>query len=42
MCLRIAADGNGDGENTHLSAFLFLMKGPHDDELTWPLRGELR
>ena len=38
MCLKIHAAGYGDGEGTHLSAFLFLMKGPHDDELTWPMR----
>ena len=40
MCLRIDAGGLGDGMGTHLSVFLYLMKGPHDDELTWPLRGK--
>ncbi|XP_065903398.1 TNF receptor-associated factor 4-like isoform X2 [Dysidea avara] len=40
MCLRIEAAGNGSGKGTHMSVFLCLMKGPHDDELTWPLRGE--
>ena len=40
MCLRIDAAGNGDGRGTHLSVYLFLMKGPHDDELTWPLWGK--
>ena len=40
MCLCVDAAGNDDGEDTHLSVFLTLMKGPHDDELTWPLRGE--
>ena len=34
MCLNVDAAGNGDGKGTHLSVFLFLMKGPHDDELT--------
>ena len=38
MCLRVDAAGNGDGKGTHLSVYLCLMKGPHDDELTWPLR----
>ena len=38
MCLNIDAAGVYASEGTHLSAFLFLMKGPHDDELTWPLR----
>ena len=27
-------------EDTHMSVYLCLMKGPHDDELTWPLRGK--
>jgi len=31
-------DGNDD---SHLSVFLCLMKGPHDDELTWLLRETL-
>ena len=38
--LRIYAAGHGDGKGTHLSVYLYLMKGPHDDELTWPLRGK--
>ena len=38
MCLRVDAAGNGVGKGTHLSVFLYLMKGPHDHELTWPLR----
>ena len=36
MCLRVNIPGHGKG--THLSVFLHLMKGPHDDELTWPMR----
>ena len=40
MCLRVNAAGNGSGKGTHLSVSLVLMKGPHDDELTWPLRGK--
>ena len=38
MCLRVDTGGVGNGEGTHLSVFLYLTKGPHDDELTWPLR----
>ena len=40
MCLRVYPAGNGSGKDTHLSAYLYFMKGPHDDELTWPLRGK--
>ena len=43
MCLKVFAAGYGDGEGTHVSVYLFLMKGPHDDKLEqsghWPLRG---
>ena len=40
MCLNVDADGNGDGKGTHLSVFLYRMRGLYDDELTWPLRGQ--
>ena len=40
MCLRVDAAGYDKGEGTHLSVYLYLMKGPHDNELTWPLRGK--
>ena len=43
ICLKVYVSGVGDGEDTHISFFLYLMKGPHDDELAesghWPLRG---
>ena len=43
MGLRVYAAGNGDGKGTHVSVFLHLLKGPHDDKLEqsghWPLRG---
>ena len=42
MCLSVDAGGYGDGKGTHLSMFLYLMKGSHDDELTWPLRGKFK
>ena len=40
MCLQVDAAGASDGEGTQLSWFLYLMKGSHDDELTWLLRGK--
>ena len=43
MCLKVYPAGYGDGEGTHVSVYLYLMKGPHDDKLEqsghWPLRG---
>ncbi|XP_065901750.1 TNF receptor-associated factor 4-like [Dysidea avara] len=40
MCLLVNADGQANGKHTHMSVFLFLMKGQCDDELSWPLRGK--
>ena len=40
MCLSIFAGGEGEDRGTHLSLFLHVLRGPHDDELTWPLKGE--
>ena len=43
MCLKVCAAGHDTGEGTHLSVYIHLMKGPHDDKLQqsghWPLRG---
>ena len=43
MCIKVYADGVGDGKGTHVSVYLHLMKGEHDDKLEqsghWPLRG---
>ena len=40
MCLRAYAAGTDDGKVTDVSAYLHLMKGPHDDKLEWPMRGQ--
>ena len=39
MCISVYANGNGGGENTHISVFAFLMKGENDDYLPWPFTG---
>ena len=39
MCLLLYANGNGDGEGTHISVYLQILHGPHDDQLDWPLKG---
>ena len=43
MCLRVESAGDDKGEGTHVSVYLHLLKGPHDDKLKqsghWPLRG---
>ena len=41
MCLRVYANGNISGEGTHVSLYVCLMEGEHDDDLVWPFRGEV-
>ena len=41
MCLRVYANGYGDGADTHVSVFVSLMRGEHDDKLTWPFCGDI-
>ena len=35
ICLNVCIGGDGNGEDTHLSVYLYLMKGSHDDNLKW-------
>ena len=37
--LRIDANGFFCAKGTHVSAFLYLMKGHNDDQLKWPFEG---
>ena len=43
MRLKVHVGGIGNGAGTHVSIYLFLMRGPYDDKLQrlgrWPLRG---
>ena len=41
MCLRVDADGKGDGKGTHVSVLAYLMRGEFDDVLKWPFRGHV-
>ena len=41
MCLKVYANGQGDGEGTHVSVFVYLMRGEFDDDLKWPFSGEI-
>ena len=41
MCIRVYPKGTGSGEGTHVSLFTYLMRGPYDDHLNWPFRGEV-
>ena len=39
MCVRVDANGLGNGEGTHVSVYAYLVKGDNDDSLTWPFTG---
>ena len=41
MCLSVDAKGLGGGEDTHVSVFVHLMRGEHDNQLKWPFRGDI-
>ena len=41
MCLYFNLGGIGKGRDTHISIGAFLMKGEHDEHLSWPVKGLL-
>lgn len=41
MTIEVYVGGYGEGINTHLSAYAFLLKGRHDSELDWPFLGNV-
>lgn len=41
MCFRIDPDGSNDGKGTHMSVFMYVIPGPYDDMLPWPLTRNL-
>ena len=42
ICFAVYPNGDGAGNNTHISVYTYLMPGEFDDTLTWPIRGEIR
>ena len=41
FCLGVMPSGNGDGKGTHVSVYVYRMKGENDDLLEWPFRGQV-
>ena len=41
MCLRVFANGCGDGRGTHVTVFVYLNRGENDDQLKWPFHGDI-
>ena len=42
MCLRVDANGFEDGKGTHVSVYIYLMRGDNDDSLKWPFKGTIK
>ena len=41
MRLGVYANGHRSGKGTHISVYVYLMKGEFDNFLKWPFRGEV-
>ena len=41
MCIRVDANGQGNGKGTHVGLFVYMMKGEFDSHLKWPFKGEI-
>ena len=41
ICLRVDANGSNFGKGTHVSVYVFFMRGEFDDSLKWPFRGAI-
>ena len=39
--LRVYANGRGSGKGTHLSLYVYLLKGEYDDHLQWPFSANI-
>ena len=42
MCLNVDANGNDKGKDTHVSVWVYMMKGEFDSHLQWPFKGEMK
>ena len=41
FCLKVIPNGDGSGKNSHVSVFVYLMKGEFDNDLVWPFEGRV-
>ena len=41
LCLRVYSNGGDDFKGTHISIFVCLMRGDHDNNLKWPFEGDI-
>ena len=41
MCLRVYPNGDSNAKGTHVSIYIYLMKGDNDDNLKFPFKGRI-
>ena len=41
ICINIVPNGYGSGIGSHISVYIYHMKGEHDDLLHWPFQGDV-
>ena len=41
ICVCVFPNGHGSGKSSHVSVFIYHMKGEHDDQLHWPFQGDV-
>lgn len=42
LCVRVLLNGMGSGRGTHVSVYVYLMRGDNDGSLVWPFRGNVQ
>ena len=42
MCIDVYPNGYSDGQGTHVSVFVYILKGDNDDNLKWPFIGTVK
>ena len=42
MCLTVDANDSSEGEGTHVSVWVHMMKGEFDSHLQWPFKGKVK
>ena len=41
MCIKVYANGQGDGAGTRVSVYAYLIRGRNNDNLPWPFTGKV-
>ena len=42
ICLKVYANGDSSSQGTHVSVYVYLMRGDNDDNLKWPFKGTIK